>query len=104
MEGPSGVYNFQQRSAWDVQERLEARVTFLSKVKVDNPLVRAVRSTAKLSSQEIQVISGKQYDDYLVLTACEGAADENPRNTNILALFWKLRSLSRLYKVQIVFI
>jgi hypothetical protein len=39
VEGPSVVYHFQQKSAWDVQEWLVARVTFLSKMKVDDALV-----------------------------------------------------------------
>jgi hypothetical protein len=56
LQGPSVVYNFQQKSAWDVHEWLVARVLFLSKMKVDNPLVWVERSTSNMSSYHIHVI------------------------------------------------
>ena len=61
----------------------------------------SVQSNA--AAYHFHVISGRECDYYIVLTACGGSAVGSPRNTDTLTLTREPCSLSRLCVVQTVF-
>jgi hypothetical protein len=55
-------------------------------------------------NKHIHVISDREYDDKIVLTACGGSTNRNEGKIRMLLMIWKVPRVSRWYGVKAVFI